>query len=137
MGCCELQNSLGMSYRGYNSKPTHGQFSERDSRDTGREESLDGMSPHTTRPDSLTFKDTVMKIRHIILASTCTAVLTLTGCASNPSSTQVGTGVGAVVGGVAGNALFGGTLGTVGGAAAGALVGHELGEDRDQRKGRR
>lgn len=75
-----------------------------------------------------------MKIRHIFLATTCTAALALGGCASNPSDAQVGTGVGAVVGGVAGNAIFGGAAGTIGGAAAGALVGHEIGEDRDQRK---
>ena len=43
-----------------------------------------------------------MKIRHILLATTCTAALALGGCASNPSGAQVGTGVGAVVGGVGG-----------------------------------
>ena len=77
-----------------------------------------------------------MQIRHILLATTCTAALALGGCASNPSNTQLGTGVGAVVGGVAGNAIFGGPVGTIGCAAAGALVGHELGEDRDQRRRR-
>ena len=61
-----------------------------------------------------------MKIRHILLATTCTAALARGGCASNPSGAQVGTGVGAVVGGVAGNAVFGGPVGTIGGAAAGA-----------------
>ena len=75
-----------------------------------------------------------MKIRHILLATTCTAALALGGCASNPSGAQVGTGVGAVVGGVAGNAVFGGPVGTIGGAAAGALIGHEIGVDRVQRK---
>ncbi len=74
-----------------------------------------------------------MKIRHILLATTCTAALALGGCASNPTNAQVGTGVGAVVGGVAGNAIFGGPAGTIGGAAAGALIGHEVGEDRDRR----
>src|SRR3989344_5684071 len=83
--------------------------------------------PHPKRPPA-------MKIRHILLATTCTAALALGGCASNPSGAQVGTGVGAVVGGVAGNAVFGGPVGAIGGAAAGALIGHEIGEDRDQRK---
>ena len=78
-----------------------------------------------------------MKLRHILLASTCTAALALGRCASNLSRAQVGTGVGAVVGGVAGNAIFVGPVGTIGGAAAGALIGHEIGEDRDQRRYRR
>jgi osmotically inducible lipoprotein OsmB len=68
-----------------------------------------------------------------LLALTTAGVIGLTGCASNPSSAQVGTGVGAVAGGVVGNAVFGGTLGTVGGAAAGALVGNEVGKRRDDR----
>jgi len=68
-----------------------------------------------------------------ILALSTAAVIGLTGCASNPSSAQVGTGVGAVAGGVVGNAVFGSTLGTVGGAAAGALVGNEVGKRRDNR----
>ena len=76
----------------------------------------------------------MMTLRHILIATTCTAALALGGCASNPTDAQVGTGVGAVVGGAAGHAIFGGPVGTIGGAAAGALVGHELGEDRDQRK---
>ena len=74
-----------------------------------------------------------MKIRHILLATTCTAALALGGCASNPTNAQIGTGVGAVAGGVVGNAVFGGPAGTIGGAAAGALIGHEVGEDRDRR----
>jgi osmotically inducible lipoprotein OsmB len=78
-----------------------------------------------------------MKLRHIVVATACTAALALGGCASNPTSAQVGTGVGAVVGGAAGNAVFGGPVGTIGGAAAGALIGHEIGEDRDQRRGYR
>ena len=77
-----------------------------------------------------------MKIRHILLATTCTAALALGGCASNPTSAQIGTGAGAAVGGVAGNAIFGGTLGTVGGAAAGALIGNEVGKNRDEKQGR-
>ena len=75
-----------------------------------------------------------MNIRYLTLTTLCAAAIGLGGCASNPSSAQVGTGAGAVIGGVAGNAIFGGTLGTVGGAAAGALIGHEIGEDRDQRQ---
>ena len=80
-----------------------------------------------------------MKIRHILLATTCTAALALGGCASNPTNAQVGTGVGAVVGGVAGNAIFGGPVGTIGGAAAGALIGNEIGgrNDYDRRGYRR
>ncbi len=98
-----------------------------------------GQPRRTSRPPSFfkTDKDYAMKLRHILLASTCTAALALGGCASNPSRAQVGTGVGAVVGGVAGNAIFGGPVGTIGGAAAGALIGHEIGEDRDQRRYRR
>src|SRR6218665_550420 len=65
-----------------------------------------------------------------ILALTAASVIGLTGCASNPTSAQVGTGVGAVAGGVVGNAVFGSTLGTVGGAAAVALVGNEVGTRR-------
>jgi osmotically inducible lipoprotein OsmB len=82
-------------------------------------------------------KDLAMKLRHILIATTCTAALAMGGCASNPTNAQVGTGVGAVVGGAAGNAVFGGPVGTIGGAAAGALIGHEIGEDRDQRRGYR
>ena len=73
-----------------------------------------------------------MHIRHILLATTCTAALALGGCASNPSGAQVGTGVGAVVGGVVGDAVIGGAVGTIGGAAAGAFIGHEIGEGNDQ-----
>ena len=78
-----------------------------------------------------------MKLRHILLATSCTAALALGGCASNPTSAQIGTGVGAVAGGAIGNAAFGGPVGTIGGAAAGALIGHEICEDRDQRRGYR
>lgn len=68
-----------------------------------------------------------------LVAMSAAALIGLTGCASNPSSAQIGTGVGAVAGGAAGNVLFGNTLGTVGGAAAGALIGNEVGKRRDQR----
>ena len=66
----------------------------------------------------------------IILSVAAAALITLTGCGTNPSNAQVGTAAGAVLGGVAGNALFGGTLGTVGGAAAGAVIGNEVGKKR-------
>ena len=66
----------------------------------------------------------------IFLSVAAAALITLTGCSTNPSNAQVGTAAGAVLGGVAGNALFGGTLGTVGGAAAGAVIGNEVGKKR-------
>lgn len=66
----------------------------------------------------------------IFLSVAAAALITLTGCGTNPSNAQVGTAAGAVLGGVAGNALFGGTLGTVGGAAAGAVIGNEVGKKR-------
>ena len=50
------------------------------------------------------------------------ALITLTGCGTNPTNAQIGTATGAVLGGVAGGAVLGGTLGTIGGAAAGALI---------------
>lgn len=77
-----------------------------------------------------------MPSRVLILSAALTATLALGACSSNPTNAQIGTGAGAVIGGVAGNAVLG-TAGAVGGAAAGALIGHELGEDRDQRQGRR
>ena len=66
----------------------------------------------------------------IFLSVAAAALITLTGCGTNPTNAQVGTAAGAVLGGVAGNALFGGTLGTVGGAAAGAVIGNEVGKKR-------
>ena len=66
----------------------------------------------------------------IFLSVAAAALITLTGCGTNPSNAQVGTAAGAVLGGVAGNAVFGGTLGTVGGAAAGAVIGNEVGKKR-------
>ncbi|MES2422782.1 MAG: glycine zipper 2TM domain-containing protein [Pseudomonadota bacterium] len=71
----------------------------------------------------------------LIFAAAAAAVITLsTGCASNPTSQEIGTATGAVLGGVAGSAVGGGTLGTVGGAAAGALIGNELGKRQDQNR---
>ena len=78
-----------------------------------------------------------MTIRTFLIATSCTAALSLGACSSNPTNAQIGTGAGAAVGGLAGNAIFGGTLGTVGGAAAGALIGNEVGKDRDRNQGRR
>ena len=75
----------------------------------------------------------MMTLRHILIATTCTAALALGGCASNPTDAQVGTGVGAVVGGAAGHAIFGGPVGTIGGAAAGALIGNEVGKNQGRR----
>ncbi|MBX3614011.1 MAG: glycine zipper 2TM domain-containing protein [Ramlibacter sp.] len=72
-----------------------------------------------------------MKSR-LLIAATAASLMALTGCASNPTSAQIGTGAGAVVGGVVGSAL-GGTAATVGGAAAGALIGNELGKRQDRR----
>jgi len=69
-------------------------------------------------------------------AAVVAALLSLTACATNPTSAQIGTATGAVIGGVAGSALGGGVLGTVGGAAVGGVIGHELGENSDQKKGR-
>ena len=66
----------------------------------------------------------------IFLSVAAAALITLTGCGTNPSNAQVGTAAGAVLGGVAGNAVFGGTLSTVGGAAAGAVIGNEVGKKR-------
>ncbi|MEO5606030.1 MAG: glycine zipper 2TM domain-containing protein [Polaromonas sp.] len=66
----------------------------------------------------------------IFLSVAAAALITLTGCGTNPTNAQVGTAAGAVLGGVAGNAVFGGTLGTVGGAAAGAVIGNEVGKKR-------
>jgi osmotically inducible lipoprotein OsmB len=80
-------------------------------------------------------EETMNKIRHIAPIAAL-SLLALTGCASNPSSQQIGTGAGAVVGGVVGSAL-GGTAATVGGAAAGALIGNELGKRQDQANRRR
>lgn len=74
-----------------------------------------------------------MKIRHILIATSCAAALSLGACSSSPTNSQIGTGAGAVIGGVAGNAVLGGTLGTLGGAAAGALIGNKIGEDRDRK----
>lgn len=71
--------------------------------------------------------------KKLLLALAAASTIAMTGCASNPTSAQIGTGVGAVAGGVLGSAL-GGTAATVGGAAAGALVGNELGKRQDQRR---
>ena len=73
-----------------------------------------------------------MQTRSIFLATSCAALMALTGCAGT-SNQQLGTGAGAVLGGVAGNAIFGGTAGAVGGAAVGALVGNEVGKTSDTR----
>lgn len=75
-----------------------------------------------------------MMTNKILLAAAAAAMIGMTGCASNPSSAQIGTATGAVLGGVAGSAVGGGTLGTVGGAAAGALIGNELGKRQDQNR---
>lgn len=77
-----------------------------------------------------------MNYRHLVCIAASAAAPGLAGCSSNPTNAQIGTGVGAVAGGVVGSAV-GGTAATVIGAGAGALIGHELGEDRDQRQGRR
>jgi osmotically inducible lipoprotein OsmB len=82
--------------------------------------------------EALQTKEVNDMIKTLLTLSTA-AVIGLTGCATSPSSAQVGTGVGAVAGGVLGNAVFGSTLGTVGGAAAGAVVGNEVGKRRDRR----
>jgi osmotically inducible lipoprotein OsmB len=66
----------------------------------------------------------------ILMSIAAAAVIALSGCASHPTTAQIGTATGAVLGGVAGDALFGNTLGTVGGAAAGAVLGNELGKRR-------
>lgn len=78
----------------------------------------------------------IIQYRLFLCAAASAAALGLAGCSTNPTNAQIGTGVGAVAGGVVGSAV-GGTAATVIGAGAGALVGHELGEDRDQRQGRR
>jgi osmotically inducible lipoprotein OsmB len=64
----------------------------------------------------------------LLMSVAATALITLTGCGSNPTNAQIGTATGAVLGGAAGNAVLGGTLGTVGGAAAGAVIGNEVGK---------
>ena len=69
-------------------------------------------------------------ITKILMTAAAASLIALTGCATNPTSAQIGTATGAVLGGVAGNAVLGGTLGTVGGAAAGALIGNEVGKRR-------
>jgi len=66
----------------------------------------------------------------LLLSIAAAAVITLTGCATNPTNAQIGTGVGAVAGGVIGSAVLGGPVGTIGGAAAGALIGNEVGKKR-------
>lgn len=66
----------------------------------------------------------------ILMSVAAAALITLTGCSTNPTNAQIGTGVGAVAGGLVGNAVLGGTLGTVGGAAAGALIGNEVGKKK-------
>jgi osmotically inducible lipoprotein OsmB len=68
--------------------------------------------------------------KKILISVAAAALISMTGCASNPTNAQIGTGAGAVAGGLLGNAVLGGTLGTVGGAAAGALIGNELGKKR-------
>ena len=64
----------------------------------------------------------------LLMSVAAAALITLTGCGTNPTNAQIGTATGAVLGGVAGSAILGGTLGTVGGAAAGALIGNEIGK---------
>ena len=60
------------------------------------------------------------------------------GCASHPSSQQIGTAGGAVIGGVLGSALTGGsTVGTVGGAAVGGVIGSDIGREQDRQRRRR
>jgi osmotically inducible lipoprotein OsmB len=65
----------------------------------------------------------------------------LAGCESmdkKPSGETVGTVGGAVAGGVIGSAATGGsTVGTIGGAIIGGAVGNEVGENYDEKKGRR
>lgn len=75
-----------------------------------------------------------MSYRSIVIATCSAAVISMAGCASNPTNQQIGTGAGAVLGGVAGHALFGGTAGAVGGAAAGALLGNEVGKRNDEQR---
>ena len=70
----------------------------------------------------------------ILMATVAAALISLTGCSTNPTNAQIGTASGAVLGGAAGSVLGGGTLGTVGGAAAGALIGNELGKRQDQKR---
>ena len=57
-----------------------------------------------------------MQTRSIILATSCAALMALTGCAGTTNQ-QLGTGAGAVLGGV----------------AVGALVGNEVGKNSDNR----
>ena len=64
----------------------------------------------------------------LLMSVVAAGILTLSGCGTSPTNSQIGTAGGAVLGGVAGNAIFGGTLGTVGGAAAGAVIGNEVGK---------
>ncbi|HEY0200839.1 MAG TPA: glycine zipper domain-containing protein [Burkholderiaceae bacterium] len=75
-----------------------------------------------------------MQTRFIVSIGACAALIGLAGCASDPSSAQIGTGAGAVLGGVAGDAVFGGAVGTIGGAAAGAVIGNELGKRQDEKR---
>ena len=75
-----------------------------------------------------------MTYRNLLIAVFSAGVMSMTGCASNPTNQQIGTGAGAVLGGVAGHALFGGTAGAVGGAAAGALLGNEVGKRNDEKR---
>ncbi|MFM9880292.1 MAG: glycine zipper domain-containing protein [Burkholderiaceae bacterium] len=69
----------------------------------------------------------------LFLATSVSALVLLSGCASDPTNAQIGTGVGAVLGGVAGSAV-GGTAATIGGAAIGGVVGNEVGKRRDERR---
>lgn len=70
------------------------------------------------------------KILMSVATASAIALVTLSGCGTNPTNAQIGTATGAVVGGVVGDAVFGSTLGTVGGAAAGALIGNEVGKNQ-------
>jgi osmotically inducible lipoprotein OsmB len=85
---------------------------------------VSGLQPYT--------KVTEMKSK-FLMAVAAVSLVVLTGCASSPTSRQIGTATGAVVGGVVGSSIGLGTAGTVGGAAAGALIGNELGTQQDRR----
>jgi osmotically inducible lipoprotein OsmB len=64
----------------------------------------------------------------------------LAGCAGmdRPSGETIGTVGGAVAGGVLGSAATGGsTVGTIGGAIVGGAVGNRVGDNYDEKKGRR
>jgi osmotically inducible lipoprotein OsmB len=79
-------------------------------------------------------------MRKLLIAIGIVFATGVAGCASDdrPSGEAIGTVGGAVAGGVIGSAATGGsTLGTIGGAIVGGAVGHEVGENYDEKKGRR